>query len=485
MHSEEELDRIAQEQDRSATFELIRELTESGAAGAVSSDLVQTLARVGDPRAVPALVAIGRELGQPDVVREAAFGVLSDAASVPGSAELREWWAVGDDLVRAFVLREATRAETDLIEPVARDPQHPLYRDALVGLQFGFEEPRWQVYKIAALEHADPVVRRTAADSLCWDEPVAAEPGLHRAAADADEAVACAALDTLRYYPGRATLRLLHDIAQGTGERAEMARDAELYLLGDFEPERVRLADWMAPIADLLGTGDVTEPEPWSPGPSPVKPAAPPASEIITAFSDPDGSWASRIAMLFDRDWSAMPASDRPALAAFLAAHPDPQVRTLSCGPLSDWHEADRLLELAHDPNLIVRKSAVYHLRNVPPSREIATFTWNLVESGAVAGTAGYEALATCAAHTAPGELDECLITLARNDLREGIRDEAISLLGDRIEPLLPLLTEPPLLTWGVHFRLVDICRKSGLRIPGERELRSVDNLHLAAALAG
>ncbi|MGV9409510.1 HEAT repeat domain-containing protein [Nocardia sp. NPDC003693] len=477
MHSKDELDRIARDQDRSATFELIRELTETA-----DDSVADALWRVGDPRAVPALTAIGRDRTRPDTVRQAAFLVLSEAASVPGSGELRDWWASGDDLVRAFIIREATRDETDLIEPVARDPNHVLHRDAIIGLQFGFEEPHWQEYKIAGLAHPDPAVRRTAADSLLWDEPVAAEPGLHRAAADDDEAVACAAIDTLRYYPSRATLRSLDEIGQGEGERAVMARDAKDYLLADFESERSSLAGWIEPVADLLGNEDV-EPDPWSPGPPPIKPSAPPAPEVIDLFSDPDGSWAPKFAMLRDRDWSGVRASDRPGLAAYLAAHPDSVVRAECCAALANWHATDRLLELARDQNAGVRKSAVYYLRYVPAAREVAAFTWDLVESGAVAGTAGYEALATCAAHTPPGALDERLVALARTDLREAIRLEAIKQLGDRIEPLLHLLAEPPLLTWGVHVLLVEACGKAGLQIPGRRQLRDVDNLHLAAAL--
>ncbi|WP_405490774.1 hypothetical protein [Nocardia sp. NBC_00511] len=131
-----------------------------------------------------------------------------------------------------------------------------------------------------------------------------------------------------------------------------------------------------------------------------------------------------------------------------------------------------------------VRKSAVYNLRFVPLSAEIAALTWDLVASGQVAGTRGYEALATCAAHTAPGELDDRLIDLARNDLRESIRLEAVSLLEGRIEPLLPLLAEPPLVTWGVHVRLLDACGDAGLRPTSVDALHAVDNLYVAAALA-
>ncbi|MFE3258671.1 hypothetical protein ACFXPS_01585 [Nocardia sp. NPDC059091] len=59
-----------------------------------------------------------------------------------------------------------------------------------------------------------------------------------------------------------------------------------------------------------------------------------------------------------------------------------------------------------------------------------------------------------------------------------------MSQLGDRIEPLLSLLSEPPLVTWAVHLRLLDACRKSGLCPPAASALREVDNLDVALALA-
>ncbi|MFD7843496.1 hypothetical protein ACFV4K_11255 [Nocardia sp. NPDC059764] len=85
---------------------------------------------------------------------------------------------------------------------------------------------------------------------------------------------------------------------------------------------------------------------------------------------------------------------------------------------------------------------------------------------------------------TPPGDLDDRLIDLARTDLRENIRAEAVSRLGDRIEPLLSLLSEPPLVTWAVHTRLLDACRGGRQHMPGLTPVRDVDNLHLARALA-
>ncbi|MFI7000419.1 HEAT repeat domain-containing protein [Nocardia sp. NPDC050175] len=479
-----DLERIVEQQDRSATFELIGQLADPAVGGLTREQIRDALGRLRDPRAVASLTEIGRDRERPAEVRLAALQVLEHTAMCPEGADLRAWWDTGDDLVRACVLRQAERSEADLLEPVARDPHHLLHREALSGIVFRFEEPRWQQYKIQGLDHPDPTVRWTAADILCWDEPVAAEPALHRAAADSDTDVACAAIDTLRYYHSRATLRLLHEIAQGDDERATAAQDSKEDMLDDFEREQLRIRQWIAPVADLLGPPELDTPPLGPSEPLRPKPSAPPAAEIVATYSDLDGPWAAKLDALRRYDWTSVPAVDRPGLAALLSGHPDPEVRMLCCPILSTWQEVDSLLALAHDPELGVRKSAVYDLRFVPRSREIATLTWDLVASGAVAGTCGYEALATCAAHTPPGELDDRLIELARTDLRESIRAEAVSQLGGQIDPLLSLLSEPPLVTWAVHAQLLDACAKSGLHPPAADALRAVDNLHLAGALA-
>ncbi|MFE1591508.1 hypothetical protein [Nocardia sp. NPDC058705] len=476
--------RVAEQQDRSATFALIRVLADPDATAAEREEICDVLGRLGDVRAVAPLAAIGRDRDRPTGVRHSALRVLENAAMCPEGAQWRAWWDAGDDLVRGCLLRQAERSEADLLEPVARDPHHPLHRHALTGIEFGFEEPRWQQYKIQGLDHPDPGVRRTAADVLYWEEPVAAEQALHRAADDPDTGVACAAIATLRCYRSRATLRLLHEISQGDGERAVAARDSKDDLLYYFQREQLSVPRWLAPVADLLGPHEFDAPT------SGVASAAdrseltvPAAAEIFSVYSDLDGPWAPKLDALRRYHWIGVPAADRFGIATFLSAHSDPEVRASSCAVLSTWHEVDLLFALAHDPEVGVRKSAVYYLRFVPRSHEIAAFTWDLVDSGELAGTRGYEALATCAAHTASGELDDRLIELVRTDSRESIRAEAVSQLGNRIQPVLSVLTESPLVTWAVHIGMLSACRAIGLRPPAVGALRAVDNLDLAVAL--
>ncbi|MGW5317499.1 HEAT repeat domain-containing protein [Nocardia thailandica] len=478
---------IGDTQNRSMTFAALAALDDHRIGTAERREIGATLGRLGDPRAVAPLTRIALHRARPAGTRQAALTALEDAGLCPEGDALREWWHSGDDMVRAVVLRQAGREHADLLGTVSRDPRHPLHRHAIDGLAFGFEEPHWQRDKIRGSAHADPAVRRVAAEVLRWDEPVAAEPALHRAAHDGDPAVAVAAIETLRYYRSRATLLLLDEIGHGTDERAAAARESVADLRCDFEDAPRAVRPWLAPVAHLLRAPEPAgRPSPASPASSAGRPvpAPPPATELVARYADPDGAWAPKLAALHGWDWSGVPAADRPVLARFFAGHPDPRVRAPICRALAAWRHADALLALAHDADSTVRKSAVYYLRFVPRSPDVATLTWDLVASGAVAGVGGYEALATCAAHTPPGALDDRLIGLARSDPRESVRAEAVSLLGDRVAPVLPLLAEEPLVTWDVHVRLLDACAATGLRPRGAEALRGIDHLDPAVALA-
>lgn len=222
----DDLTGIGERQDRSATFALIDALADPGIAEPLRERITATLGRLADPRAVEPLTGIGLDRTRPVDVRRAALAVLEDTAMCPEGEALRRWWHIGDETVRACVLRQAERGEADLLAPIVGDRNHPLHRHALTGIAFGFEEPHWQEAKIRGLEHPDPAIRTTAAEVLRWDEPVAATPALHRAAIDHDTEVAVTAVDTLRYYRTRATLRLLDDIGRGGGETAATARSS-------------------------------------------------------------------------------------------------------------------------------------------------------------------------------------------------------------------------------------------------------------------
>ncbi len=51
------------------------------------------------------------------------------------------------------------------------------------------------------------------------------------------------------------------------------------------------------------------------------------------------------------------------------------------------------------------------------------------------------------------------------------------------VESLLPLLDEPPGVTWTTHIELLDGIRKLGLPIPPLDHLAAIDNLHLVRSV--
>lgn len=494
----EELERIVAEQDRSATFALIDRLTDPRLPSAERDQVVHALSVLADPRSVDRLVGIAEDVRLDAAVRGSALDALADAGLCPEGGVLRRWWSSGDVELQKQALIEAERTEVDIIGPVARDPSHPLHEQAIWGLEFGFEEPEWQQLKVRALEHPSKGVRRAAARILLWDEPVAAETALHDAASDEDAQVAIAAIETLEYYPSRATLAVLHGLTESVdGERLAGARqsfdrmrDAFLTMLLDADDVGARdeLRSWMRPVWHLLDFTDADlHPEPGShPSGSgrPPAPIPPPTGELLASLSDFDSPWQPKFEALRRYDWSAVPEHARVELSEFLVTHPDAAVRDLSARALAAWNDTDPLLRLAHDPVSFVRKSAVYYLYDVPQSSEVAELTWRLISMGEVASTRGHEALRTYVAHAPLHLVTERLIELALHDQRESIRYEAVCLLDPaNIGPALVLLTQPPLLTWAVHSMLLTICTTEKISPPRVDHLNDVDHLQIATDL--
>ena len=496
-----ELERIIADQDRSATFALLDSLANADVTGDERACVVHALASLADPRSVNRLVATAENPTIDIEVRRSALAALANSGLCPATRTLRQWWTSGDVELQKQALVEADRTEADIIGPIARDPTHSLHEQAIRGLEVGFEEPDWQDCKIRALSHRSVAVRRAAANTLLWDEPIVAESGLHGAAADNDDEVAVAAMETLEYYFSRATLARLHSISEsGHSARQSAARQSLDRVRDEFlwtllaaapQPEvHAQLRDWMSPVWALLNFSD-EELRPEPPTERTTAPAGtaatlpPSAADLVASLSDLDGPWEPKLAALRLYDWAALPTQHRPELAQFLVDHPDPAVRAAASRALATWEATERLMQLAHDPSALVRKSAVYHLREVPHSAEVAELTWNLIASGELASIRGYEALRTYAEHAGKDESTDRLIHLARSDQRESIRYEAVCLLDiAEVAAVLPLLTEPPLITWSVHSMLLAICTKNGVTPPSLNHLRDVDNLQIADSLA-
>jgi hypothetical protein len=491
-----DIDRVVAQLDRSATAGLLKLLAAPALGDGDRDEIGCALEILADPRSVAGLVALGENRRIPVEMRRAALEVLTGSGLCPEGTSLRRWWQEGDDELRMRALIEASRAEVDIIGPVARDPAHPLHSAAIRGLENDFEEPEWQDCKIAALSHRDPVVRQTAAAVLAWDEPVGAEGHLHGVAAGSDGAAA-AAIDTLQYYTSQATVSALHALARSADQdRAAAARESLDRVRGEFLDSYLRLggqaADrlrrWMEPVWLQLAFTEVElHPEPAPRTAREDRPETPPPSsgELQAIYADPDGAWRARLDALHDYDWPRTPLSDRLELAAFFSGHPDPAVRDEICFALAAWDDTASLMALAHDPLAQVRQSAVRHLRNVPPSAEVARLTWDLISGGQLASVRAQQALETYVTHSARRESAGRLVDLALHDRRESIQYQAVYLLDGRdLQAVLARLAEPPLVTWKVHSMLLVSCAAAGIQAPPIGHLTEVDDLGLAEEIA-
>ncbi|WP_437579639.1 HEAT repeat domain-containing protein [Sorangium sp. So ce887] len=499
---------IQSAEDRSWTERLLGWLVLPELPAAERDEIATTLERVEDPRAEARLTCIVEARELPEAAREAAGAILRSAGNPPGGARLRAIWAGGDALLRRHAMLLMGRAEADIVEPVARDPAHPLHKEAIEALAFDFSEPRFQALKIAALEHPDADVRKVAADALLWDEPVAAEAPLLRAAADPAVDVAIAALDTLHYYPTQRCLRAVAALCGHPDERVraaagrcafEIREDRFRWALDRADPaERRRLLAWMDPVRHLLGIPE-DDAVPRTDDPATHARIYPPGSdrgsdvdletaELVALYADLDGCWADRKSRFSERFRAERYAADRGVLTAFLVGHPDPWIRERSAALLAAWGEHRALLGLTHDPAFHVKKSAMYWLGQLSANRALAAPAWEHLGELGTTGTHALETLNTYVAHARKEDSIPRLLTLARSDGREPVRCgavDALAKLGARaeIEALLPLLAEPPQVTWGTHIALLRACRPLGLH-PGRCDaLRAVDNIDVQIAL--
>ncbi|WP_437672073.1 hypothetical protein [Sorangium sp. So ce131] len=499
---------IRRDEDRSWTTRLLGWLVLPDLPAAERDEIATTLAALEDPRAEAPLTRMlaAREL--PEAAREAAGVILRSSGLQPSGAWLRTTWAEGDLVLRRHALLSMGRAEADLVEPVARDPAHPLHKEAIETMTFDFQEPRFQPLKIAALEHRDPGVRRVAADALLYDEPLAAEAPLLRAAGDRALEVAVAALNALVYYPSR---RCLGAVAALCGHPDEGVRAAAVHCASSLRDESFRgaldhagpaerrfLLEWMAPVRHLLDVPDEGDRAPVD-APAPARLLALDAEgaaddalatdALIALYTDLDDPWAEKKRRFPDRSRSARYAADRGVLAPFLAGHPDPWIRDRASELLSAWGEREALLGLTRDPVFMVRKSAMYWLGQLSPDPALAPVAWEHLAEPGTTGTHAAETLAAYVRHAEAAESIPRLLALVRDDARDSVQVGALGALAElrarrEIAALLPLLSGPPQVTWAVHLALLDACGRLGLH-PGRCDaLREADNLDVQRALA-
>ena len=488
-------------EDRSWTFRLLERLAAPELPAAERDAIAGSLTCLDDPRATATLLTMLEDRERPEGVREAASAVLRGTGNSSSGPTLRAWWQDGDDVLRRHALLSMGRGEADLLDPVLADPSHPLHLQAILTAELGFDEPRFQAPRIAALDHPDPRVRRAAADALVWTAPCAAEEPLLLRTADPDASVAIAAVKTLEHYPTRRVMAGL--AARVTDPRAAVAAEAVdaletlrgralTALIHAASTERAALCAWMDPVWSILEfTSDDLVPPPASPRSRLSAPVASvPAADLLALFGDPDGGWAERKALAFTIDPLTFSAADRARLTPFLASHFDPWLRERGMHWLAAWGDHATLLDRARrDEAFGVRKAAVYGLGLVPFTPSIADFAWHhLHEAGTTSAHAG-ETLRAYVAHALIEEAAPRLLALARHDAREAVRAQAIQELAaleqtSTLARLLPLLEEPPAVAWAVHLALLDAVIRLDLPLPELATLRAVDHLDVQRALA-
>ena len=217
-----DLKAIAEAQDRTWTARLLALLVERACVTEDRRSIAETIAALADPRSEAPLLALLHDRLGPDALRGAAGWILRDLDWVE-ERSARRMFEEGDAVLQEHALLTMDTTNADIVEAIAMDPVHPLHRASIETMMFGFDSPEFQSLKVAALGHPDPSVREAAADTLLWDEPVAAEDALLEAAYDSVTAVAIAALKTLRYYRTTRSLQVMDELRRRGGDVGEAA----------------------------------------------------------------------------------------------------------------------------------------------------------------------------------------------------------------------------------------------------------------------
>ncbi|MBK9619083.1 MAG: HEAT repeat domain-containing protein [Candidatus Obscuribacter sp.] len=494
---------------------------EEEAAGAGVSDddsnqleeIIDTLAELDDPRTLSPLTLILEDCTAATFLRNRASDILCLLTTAETAQDRRRWWASGDKVLMDHAVRVFERTESDLILPIASNPNHPYHGNAIGRLQFGFEEPQFQAIKIAAMQHPDPVVRECAAHVLLWDQPVDAEEGLIQLAQSSDEGAAEEALTALGYYDSQSALSGLvkFDITAKSKEHQSRYRNAiteiaesAFYILEQLEEREgataVRLfKEWLEPIN--LTLNKITEEKPakeiskdkntenFEVQRTTEANILPPISEILDRFKNPDRSLGDEYNYIKSINWKAYSKDDKGSLIECFSTHTDWSVRDTGCTILAQLDAGYAMKVLLDDPIFIVRKSAGYNIKDVTPDAQIADRLWSMIACEYTAGCHASELIDSYIKHAKDAGLNDRLLNLAQSDLRESIRHAAIRNLSARkaikhIEQLIPILYANPLANWGVHTILLAACVDLGLTLPNIEPLTRIDSTCVQAELA-
>lgn len=498
---------IRDKEDRSWSFKLVRALEECRDEDEIE-EIVMTLRALDDYRTVEPLTALVENLELDELVREGASDALYGCTTTESLETRQKWWSSEDEILKCHAIRKSERSDGDLIERLASDPENIFYVDAIKRMALGYEEERFQILKMKALHHVDPVVRGMAAYTICNDEPVAAEDALIALAENEDDWAAKEALSVLWYYCSQKVLLFLHD--KCTTGRVELQEDYQnafedvqnsfTWYFKEFEKkdsvEAKILIKWMQPVWHIL------YPDQQSPWKEDVEEESNSATDsakqvktlsvqdIINRFDNADGLWHDRWNFTNDVDWQSFSENEQKTLIKYFSTHPDWSVREICGDRLVKMNAIDALIEMLSDPVYSVRKMATFYLCEVPKESRIAPILWSQLQNICVQNTYASETLGSYVHHEPDEELlEKRLFDLALNDERKSVNYKAIEVLDKRearkyIEQLVPLLKPEPFVNWGIHCAILNSCAKLKIPVPNAAELAKIDNFFLQSSLA-
>jgi hypothetical protein len=492
-------DKMVEKRDRSWSLRLLERLLTADIPEEERSTIAYTLTELDDPRIMPRLLGIMVDSTHPNELREVASSILLPWGYVTDDATLDRWWSSDDLILQRHALRRMGIEHTAIVESVAADPKHPFYKDVIDLMYSDFELPRHQQVVIQALAHEDAEVRKAAASSLLWNEPIAAEDALLRATYDPVPEVVEEACNTLQYYYTQRVFRrmselLTHENETVRTEAEKTYQDLRYTFLFDaqFMDKRVRkhIHRWLAPIWDELA---YTKQElkgkksrksrPYSPNRQPIT-----TRRVLELLTDPDTSVVKIQRLFWDSDWRSIPKEDHKLLTRTMLGHADHTVRAESSRMFSQWGDQKSLVMLLDDEQFYPRKCAMFHLGKTPPFRDkIANIVWDYFERERPVPVHGSETLETYVAHAKPKHARPHLIELAFDEEQpEGIRDTAVWKLDTRktVLAVMPLIERDPVLTWSLHVALLDQAEKFKITPPSLERLREVDHLSIQQAIA-
>ncbi|MDR3613252.1 MAG: HEAT repeat domain-containing protein [Candidatus Obscuribacterales bacterium] len=509
-----DFDALERDDSRSCSLRLVERLREDVDDDELKA-ILDWMSKYNDFRVEGPLLKILEDSNLTDIVRDRSSQALCEIPTSDTPIQRAQWWASGDQILMRHALRmsEVTVPEEALlVETLANESSSKFHRDAIEALSFCHPEMRFQQIRIKALSHPDALVRKAAAKSLFWDQPVIAETALLQAANDDCDDVAQEALDTLVWYRSQNLLCQLHGLrCSGRPELFDYFNDRFNYVFDDvlsavdrFDSDAngkhafLHYQNWLAGLGKFLSfrrieiavTADYSESDSQMDMLSIKAKELLHAStdEIIAEYSEPNtqrSDWGDS-----PYDWSVFAEADRKKLAAFFLASPDHLVRAISAGAFAEWNDAKNLVLLMQDKALCVKRAACRYAKYHSPNAEVEDALLKTLSDELTISSFASETLDSYVVHAAHNEslLLDTLEKFARDDKREEVRHDAICRLLEReparLNQLLAILQEPPMLTWSLHCRLLEHCNAQHVRPPNLESLLEIDDFEVQRELA-